>query len=136
MNGVRTGRKSRMENDLTTGCDDCRISQRGMPSDHRSRIVMQESVKSAFTAESTHNFFNAQIGFCPSCRTPYLEAYDEEDSDTEWGKRIWVCNPLTDERRSLLLAAVGTESLDFADFRGDMYFIDNYGNYTYIGWNA
>jgi len=105
-----------------------------------SRIVEQESVKSAFTAESTHSYFDAQIGFCPSCRTPYLVAYDEDFSDTpvedEFGKRIWVYNPLTDERRSLLLAAVGIESLDFADFRGDMYFIDNYGNYTYFGWNT
>ena len=125
-----------MANNPSTGCDDCRISQPGMPSDHMSRIVKQESVKSAFTAESTHNFFDAEIGFCLSCHTPYLEAYDEEGSDAEWGKRIWVCNPLTDERRSLLLAARGTESLNFAEFRGDMYFIDNFGNYTYFGWNT
>ena len=112
-----------MVNDLTMGCDDCRWSfLQGLHLqsfiDYKSRIVEQESVKSAFTAESTHGFFDAQIGFCPSCRTPYLVAYDEDFSDTppedESGKRIWVYNPLTDERRSFLLAAVGTKSLDFA----------------------
>jgi hypothetical protein len=91
-----------------------------------SRIVEQESVESAFTAESTHSFFDAQIGFCPLCRTPYLVAYDEDFSNTpvedEFGKRIYVYNPLTDERRSLLLVAVGSKSLDFADFRGDYWF--------------
>ena len=118
-----------MDNDLPAGCDDCRCAQSPgwLFRDYMSRIVEQESVKSAFTPESTHSFFDAHIGFCPSCRTPYLVAYDEdfsETSDLEWGKRIFVYNPLTDERRILLLAAVGTKSLDFADFRGYYWFTD------------
>lgn len=96
------------------GCDDCR---QGLSNRDDSGFLVTDCASSFRPVDS---YFSARLKRCSTCDTTSLEGYHEDFTDTdvmdEWGKRIFIWRPLSEDQIAEIAKAQGTSSLDVDTF--------------------